>query len=198
MLRILTLVLPLLGLVTGCTSIRESAPARTAMEQLLISTAVDDAVDQIQLDIPAGTKIWVDSGNFEGYDQKYAVGAIKDRLLRQGARLMSERADADTVVEIRSGALSVDEDDMLVGMPSMDLPIPLTGNAKTPEIALLKKDKVKGVAKIALTAYGAKTGELASYSPSNPVYGFSHRTRWGALFFIGWTSSDVLPETVDE
>ena len=73
----------LLGLA-GCSTSRETEPARTATEQLLISTAVDRALDRMNLKIPEGTKIWVDAENFEGYDQKYAVGAIRDRLMREG------------------------------------------------------------------------------------------------------------------
>src|SRR5215468_8390535 len=62
----------LLGLA-GCSTARESEPARTATEELLISTAVDRALDGLQLKIPEGTKLWVDAANFDGYDQKYAV-----------------------------------------------------------------------------------------------------------------------------
>jgi hypothetical protein len=192
--RSVALLLPLL--IAACSSSRDTLPARTATEQLLISTAVDNAVERIHIDIPDETKVWVDIGNFEGYDQKYAIAAIRDRLLRQGARLVAERAEADAVVEIRTGALSVDQDDMLVGIPSTDLPIPLAGDAKTPEIPFVKKDQVRGVAKIGLTAYDAKTGALLPYSPSAPVYGLSYRTRWDALF-VGWTNSD-LPETEKE
>src|SRR5262249_56835773 len=123
----------------GCWPARETEPARTATEQLMISTAVDRAVDRLNLKIPAGTKLWVDAANFDGYDQKYAVGAIRDRLLREGAGLVADRGQADAVVEIRAGALSTDSDDLLIGLPSMVLPIPLAGPAKTPDGALAKK-----------------------------------------------------------
>jgi hypothetical protein len=197
MRRILVLLLVLAG-VAGCSSSRESEPPRTATEELLISTAVDDALEQLHLDIPPGTRLWVDAANFDGYDQKYAVGAIRNHLLRQGARLVAERKDADAVVEIRSGALSTNKKDMLIGIPSMDLPVPLAGDAKTPELSIVKEVDEKGVAKIGLTAYDAKTGELAPYSPAEPVYGFSDRSRWVVLSLVGWTNSDTLPDHVEE
>lgn len=184
-----------LGLVAAaCESVRESYPPRTAIEQLLISGAVDDALRRLHLDIPPGTKIWVDAGNFDAYDQKYAVGAIRDRLLWLGAQLVADRGGADTVVEIRSGALSIEDTDSLLGIPGAQVPIPLAGSLTTPQIALYRSGKATGVAKIGLTAFNARTGALEPFSPATPVYGFSHRAHWDSLF-IGGTQSDVtLPD----
>lgn len=178
--------------LAGCSTTRESEPARTATEQLLISTAVDRALDRMNLRIPEGTKIWVDAANFEGYDQKYAVGAIRDRLTREGGRLVADRGQADAVVEIRAGALSTDSDSLLIGIPSMDLPVPLAGQAKTPELALVKKNHDEGVAKIGITAYDAKTGVPESFTLEEPIYGFSNRTRWVVLSLFDWNESDLL------
>ena len=145
--RIAVVSFLLLLSLAGCSTTRESEPARTATEQLLISTAVDRALDRMNLKIPEGTKIWVDAENFEGYAQKYAVGAIRDRLMREGGRLVADRAQADAVVEVRAGALSTNSSSMLIGIPSMDLPIPLAGQAKTPELSLAKKSRDEGAAK---------------------------------------------------
>ncbi|HUL07068.1 MAG TPA: DUF6655 family protein [Candidatus Acidoferrum sp.] len=194
LLRVTALSFLLLLGLAGCSTPRESEPPRTATEQLLISTAVDRALDGLQLKIPEGTKLWVDATDFDGYDQKYAVGAIRDRLLHEGARLVADRGQADAVVEIRAGALSTNSDDLLIGLPSMVLPIPLAGPAKTPELALAKKDHDEGVAKIGITAYDAKTGALESYSPAAPIYGYSSRTRWMVLSLVRWGHSDIPPD----
>ena len=135
--RIALLVLP--ALLSACSSVRETQPPRTADEQLLISSAVDYALEGLDLGIPPGTRIWVDAANFDGYDEKYAVGAIRDHLLRSGGRLVADRAAADTVVEIRAGALSTNSGNMLIGIPSLALPVPLIGNMQTPELSLLKR-----------------------------------------------------------
>lgn len=195
MLRLLGVAFPLLGLGASCTSVRETSPARSAMEQLLISGAVDDALMRLRLDMPAGRLVWVDAGDFEGYDQKYAIGAIKEQLLRLGGRLVPDRGSAETVVAIRSGALSIEDTGALVGLPRAQVPVPFAGNLNTPEIPIWRKDMATGVAKIGVTAYSAKTGALEPFSPPAPVYGFSQRTRWDSLF-VGWTEADVrLPET---
>ena len=178
-------------LLAGCTTTRETNPQRTATEQLLISTAADHAVDQLHLKIPPDAKVFVDTTNFEGLDAKYAIGAIRERILQEGARLVDTKGAADMVIEIRSGALSVDQEEVLVGIPHFDIPIPLTGPLGIPEIALFKKAERRGVAKFAATAY--TTRGSAPNDATGPQYGFSHDTDWVLLFFVSWTTDDLLP-----
>ena len=178
----------------GCTTLRDTEPPRTANEQLLISTAADHAADRLALHIPAGGKVFVDTSNFDAIDAKYAIGTLRDRLAKQGAKLVADRKDADTVVELRSGALSINQRSLLVGLPAIPIPIPLAGTVTTPEIAFYKRSEDRGVAKFAATALDAKQGSLTA--SADPAYGFSHRTTWVVLFFISWTDEDILPENV--
>lgn len=180
-----------LGLA-ACTTERSSAPSRTATEQLMISAAAERAARNLSVEIPAGTKVFVDSSYFEGTDSKYAIAAIRDRLLRRGARLVEKREQADMVVELRSGALSIDENSLVIGIPQMDVPVPLAGSFALPEIALFKRERRQGIAKFAATGYDAETGKLITSSASD--FGFSQETEYDALFFISWSTSDVMPE----
>jgi hypothetical protein len=176
----------------ACTTQRDSQPARTATEQLEISAAVDRAVEQIDLKIPAGTKIFVDTADFDAIDGKYAIGAIKDRLLKNGARLMEKRDAAEMVVEIRSGALSIDQHKFLIGIPSFDLPVPLsTAPLSFPEIAFYKREDNQGVAKFALTAYDAKDGIWRD--SAGPRFGYSHNINRVVMFLYSWTKDDLIP-----
>lgn len=180
----------------GCTVARETAPARTATEQLLISTAAEHAAAQLVLDVPPGSRVLVDSSNFEGVDGGYAVAAIRDHLLRRGLRLASLRTDADTVVEIRSGALSIDRNESLIGIPQFDIPVPLAAGSLTfPEIALYKVSQRRGVAKFAAVGYESDSGRHVGSTGAQ--YGFSHRTQWTVLFFIRWTRTDAIPREED-
>lgn len=188
----------LLSVLSACSTERETEPPRTANEQLLISSAVDHALDGLQLNIPPNTKIWVNADYMDGLDQKYAVGAIRDYLLRRGGLLVADQAAADTVVEIRAGALSTNSNDMLIGLPSMALPIPFTGAAKTPELSLFKESERQGVAKLGITAYDAKSGALAPYSPAAPAYGFATVKRWLVLSLISWDEDDLLPKAAED
>jgi hypothetical protein len=178
--------------LTSCSAATETHPPRTATEQLLISTAADRAAENLNLNIPRGTKIFVDATNFEGYDAKYAIGAIRNSLVKQGALLVDSKAAAATVAEIRAGALSTDEKDTLVGIPSFNIPIPLAGNAPFPKIALYERQVEEGVAKFAVTTYDTKEGGVLE-TTSDPLYGFSHNTKNVVLIFFSWTTNDTLP-----
>jgi hypothetical protein len=83
---------------------------------------------------------------------------------------------------------------MLVGVPSIPVPIPFAGTVQTPELALFKHDKQRGISKIALTVYGAKSGTLAG--STGPVYGDSEDTHWTVLLILAWDTQDILPEDV--
>lgn len=172
---------------------RESNPARTATEQMLLSTAAERAVENLTLDIPKDARVFVDATNFEATDGKYAIAAIRERLLKLGGRMAADRANADVVVEARAGALSLDEKKTLIGLPQYDIPVPLSSSqVSLPEIALFKKAQRKGIAKLAAVAYDAKHGRYIG--ASEVQYGFSHDTQWVVLLFASWSSNDALPE----
>ncbi|HZD24956.1 MAG TPA: DUF6655 family protein [Alphaproteobacteria bacterium] len=185
------LILAALLALAACSTERETDPPRTATEQLLISRAADRAITRLNLPIPPGTKVFVDASNFQSIDSGYAIGAIKDRLLRDGAKLVDDKKAAQTVVEIRSGALSIDNQADLVGVPRTKLPIPLAGDLTIPEIAIYKERLRQGVAKLAATAYDAKDGALEGSTGSE--YGFSHEKEWTVLFAVSWKRDDLLP-----
>lgn len=192
---VLPATLTLLGALalSGCTTMRESAPQRTAREQLLISTAADRAAEKLNLKIPTGTKLFVDPQFVEGTDSKYAVATVRDRLLRNGARLVEKREQAEAVVEVRAGALSMDERQMLVGIPSWDVPVPLAGGAfKVPEVALYAEKERVGVAKLAATSYAAADGKLID--STGPQSGYAHEFEKTVLLFVTWRSTDVPEE----
>src|SRR5437660_8875948 len=94
------------ALLAGCTTSRSTAPLRTASEQLLISAAADRAAAQLSLGIPKGTRIFVDTRYFQGYDDGYAIAAIRTQMLKNGLMLVDDRTQSEAVVQVSSGALS--------------------------------------------------------------------------------------------
>lgn len=177
--------------LAGCTIDRQTSPERTATEQLMLSSAADRAAEQLTFGMPKGTKVFVDATNFDAYDGKYAIAKIRSRVLESGANLVNDKDKADAIVEIRSGALSTDDHDMIVGIPSFGIPIPFAGELTVPELALFKKGTEKGVAKFAAAGYDAKTGELIHSSDAK--YGFSTQNEWVVLFLISWKNDDFRP-----
>lgn len=129
-------------------------PVRSATEQLLLSTAADRAMKSVDLTMFAGKRVYVDGTYFDSYDAKNALGTVRDALNSAGALLAPTATNAEYVVEARSGALSIDYDQTLIGLPSTGVPIPLAGTFTIPEVALYKTQKQLSTAKIALLAYG--------------------------------------------
>ncbi len=184
-------------LLSACTTERASVPQRTATEQLLISTAADRAAADLSLDIPKGTKVYIDRQYFQGYDDGYALNAIRTQFLRQGLDVVDDRSHADAIVNVASGALSTDEKSLLIGIPALQVPaLPVGTSVSVPEIALFKTAQDKGVAKFIATGYDAKSGKLIA--TSDPQYGFSHQTNHTILLFFSWESGDLVPPNVDQ
>jgi len=181
--------------IAACSSSRKTQPEHSATEQLLVTNAVDKAVRQLRLPLPDGTRVYLRTDGIEGDYAPYTKAAIREAIVEQGAYLTAERGDADTVIDVRAGALSSDEFETLVGMQSFEVPIPLAGNIETPEIAFYKRSERRGVAKVAATAYSADAGKhIAS---TGQTYGFAHKRQWTMLIFFSWQEDDLIPDHVE-
>lgn len=179
----------LLLVVGACTSMRESRPERTATEELLITTAAERAARDMAMRLPDRGVVFVNAANFEGPDGGYAVAAIRDALLERGLHVVDKREQADLVIEVRAGALSIDDSEMLVGIPSLPMPLPLTEPLKLPKLALFGRDTAQGVAQFSAAAYDLKTGALQV--SSGPHFGFSQQTDWTMFVVFSWTTDDL-------
>ena len=65
-------------MVVGCTAVRETQPARTATEQLILSHAVIDAVRQIEADAVAGKKVMLDLSYLKIVDVGFTQGELQE------------------------------------------------------------------------------------------------------------------------
>jgi len=199
--------LPVAGiaiLLAGCTTVHVSEPSETATEQLLITAAIDDAVSKMDVSLGAGTRIFVDTSYFDGTERdrtvlfpKYAMAAVRERVLRAGALLTEDRKAADVIVELRTGGQSVDHNSLFIGIPAISLPLPLSTSiypVTTPELALYKRDRQTGVAKLAITVYRQDTGAFAS--SSGPSFGSSNHTETTILLLFDRIDSDIEPKAL--
>src|SRR3546814_12726246 len=75
----------------ACSTLRESQPGRTATEQLIFSTAIERVCDKLAIEVPVGSKVFVDASYVEGTDSKYLVATLRDRILRHGGSLVAAR-----------------------------------------------------------------------------------------------------------
>jgi hypothetical protein len=174
---------------TGCSSSTMTNPPRSVTEQLLLSTAADRAIASVPLVDFAHKKVFVDGTYFESYDSKYVIGSIRDALSRAGAFLVGAASNSDIIVEARSGGLSVDASESLVGIAQTGLPIPLAGVMSIPELSIYKSDRQHSIAKLALLAYSAHT--LEHVFSSGPMVGKSYNKYYKLLGIIQWTTTDI-------
>jgi len=125
----------LLVVSTGCSVRRVSTTSRTAIEQLLLSTAVDKALAKFDMPMLKDSKVFVDFTNLKGTDIEYLHVALRASVANQGAILVPDAEKADYVMEVASGALAMEDKNSLVGMPALPMPqapIPI------PEMSLFK------------------------------------------------------------
>jgi hypothetical protein len=146
----------------GCGTTRSTDTTRTATEQLLISDAIDRAVQSMNLQTLAGQTVYLDDSKLsDTVDRNYYISTLRQQLLASGCELRDTRDEAEFVVEARAGAIGTDRNDLLFGLPSMNVPqIPLVQPvpAAIPEIPIAKRKDQRGVAKIAVFAYHRATG----------------------------------------
>jgi hypothetical protein len=164
----------LLALLSGCGTTRSSDTRRTATEQLLVSTAVDRAINDIDLAWLAGKDVYFDAQYLDvghaqlpsgGGEANYVASELRQHILAAGAVLKDRREDATYVVEARAGAIGTDRHEVIIGFPSGRVPL---AGVDTPEMALAKATSQRGIAKIALFAYNRRTGQAVWQSGMFP------------------------------
>ena len=150
------------GVLPGCGTTRWTDTGRTATEQLLISDAVDRAVQGIDFHALRGRDVYFEDSFLTGVvDQDYVVSSLRQHLLASGCILKEQREEATFVVEARAGAVGTDRHDLLYGMPATTIPsfVAVTWMPTSiPEIPLVKRTDQMGVAKLAVFAYHRESG----------------------------------------
>lgn len=138
----------------GCSSSQTSNTARTSTEQLLISNAIDQALDKVNFTTFTGSKVFLQEKYIDSVDKNYLVASVRHRLLTAGAVLVDSVDDSEVVVEVRSGAVGTTGSESFIGFPEFGIP----GMLALPEVRLAERKRQHGIAKIGIVAYDPKTG----------------------------------------
>ena len=122
----------LLGSAAGCVNKqRMTEPIRSVGEQLLLSTSIDRALSELDLEAIGrlkGFKVYLSTVYLQTLDQEYLIGSLRDLLLSSGVLVVDDIAQAEMIVEIRSGANSLDSAAVTAGIAEdQALPNPVTG-----------------------------------------------------------------------
>ncbi len=163
----MAVALTVLFLGPGCGT----TTRRIGTEQLLISDAVDKAVDQIDFSSLRGVNVYLDSRYISSLktnsfiDSNYVISSLRQQLTSSGAMVQDERDKAKLIIEPRVGALGTDGHNVIYGVPqsgalSSAVSILSSSNLPTvPEISLAHTDAQSGIAKLVVFAYDRQSRE---------------------------------------
>lgn len=139
---------------------------RVATEQLLISDAVDRAIERVDFRSVSGQKVYLDTQFLAGIkspgviNANYIISSLRQQLLAANCLIQENRQDADIIVEPRVGALGTDGHEVTYGLPQTNAitsAAALLPNApllpSIPEISIGRSDAQTGIAKISVFAY---------------------------------------------
>lgn len=183
-------LITLMLVLTGCSTPRITDTPRSHTEELLLSTATDNAVRWFNLASFAGKRVKVDFSNLKSVDQEYVKSIMLTRFGSFGILIIQDDKDKNIeyIIEVSCGGLATNSSNWLLGIPAITVPIPLAGPVQTPEVAAFKVISQDAVGKFGFRVYNAKTGEQVTSQT-----GIIGQARYHHYSFIGipWTTSTI-------
>lgn len=166
----LPLLLTLLAVAaSGCGTTH----TQEATEQLVLSAAVDSSIAAIDFRPLTGHRVYFDDKYITNVksntfvNSEYVISSLRQQIAAAGCLLQENAEDADIIIEGRIGTLGADDHRVTYGIPENNflgaaaaLANPMMVRAPAiPEVALAKRDKREGAAKVAAFAYDRHTRE---------------------------------------
>jgi hypothetical protein len=179
----------LLSLLGGCATHRESHTARTGIEQLLVSSAVDQSLDQVDLRPLKDKHVFLQTKYLDCVDKNYVVVSLHHRLTHTGGILVDKPEEADVILEVASGGVGTDSQAIFVGLP--EIPLPTPSPTSIPRLSVLTRSRLNVTAKLLGVAYDAKT--RAPVIRSGIALARSDMNEWNVLG-TGTITSGSVPE----
>jgi hypothetical protein len=194
----------------GCIgTIRDTTTPRTSTEQLLISTAAERAIASFENvdDELKGKRVAIDDTRFESIDKAYAISALRHYVSQHGGHIVplapvkmkdSTGKDIDVpperILEIRNGALGINDTSWGIGIPSFPLAVPsMPVTSMTPPLYLFFRGKQEGWAKFQFWILDPITSNYVARSKD--LWGHTYYSKW---YFFGCGpfdfSQDIYPD----
>jgi hypothetical protein len=199
-------IITLLVGLTGCAIEQEiSRTPRTAVEQLLLTGAVDRALTNLTLTLPAQASLHLEVSGFyidrarlnmrdttsgtmqdPTIDFLFVRDTVAVTLGRMGYRIRKREDHPAYLVRVSIEALGTMQGLTFIGMPpvqSVLLPFAL------PELTLYKHQAQSGYARFHLEVFDNLTGDYKGSSAT--IIGRTYYDQTTALFFLTWVSTDL-------
>ena len=148
--------------MTGCIEPRITNTGRSAVEQNLISHAVERAVDNMSFSAYAGKKAVLDFAKLAPQcDKDYVTAVIETHLALSGIKIVEKADDADIKIRFVCGVLATDNTTLNIGTPAIPVPLPNTNiNFGIPELSIFKRVARTGSCRMSAVITDAKTGKV--------------------------------------
>ncbi len=160
------LVLFVVALVPGCTSVKMTGTARTGTEQLLLTGTWDNALSHVDFSSLAGQRVFLDNQYITAPDKDWITSSIRRTMAEQGLLLENNKDKAQVIIEAALGAYGTDERDRKFGLPGFSVSPSLTTGAalsssgSSTSLTFSETNQQDAVVKASLFAYDPKTGRL--------------------------------------
>ncbi len=149
----------LLMVATGCSAPRITETARSAVEEFLISTVVENAVGAVDFKDLKDKKVFIEYDYLAPQvDKPYVQGVVELTLAENKAIVVRDVKEADVLLQVLCGVLATDTNKFTIGTPALPIPVPDTGiSFGIPEIPLFQKLTRTGYASFAFNMVEAAT-----------------------------------------
>jgi hypothetical protein len=184
MMRIAFIIGILLTLSSCTHTYQFTYTKKSGIEQLLVTKAVDEAIQRMTVDIK-GSKVFVDASCLMRDEQSYIKKAFEHWFLNGGVSIAEYSWDADYIVSVLVRVAGTDGDQFFLGVPS--IPIPLATNISTPALTIFSGMIQEGRVEMEVMIYSAKEG-LKEKIPS--LNGKSYYKKY-VILFVPFTSKDI-------
>ena len=194
------------ALVTGCALEQEvSRTPRTAVEQVLLTQAVEKALVNLSVQLPEGVNVDMDVTGLESdrsrldmtntgqgtinrpsRDILYIRDAVAAELGRRGYRVSARGAESPYLVRVMAESFGTMQGNVFVGMPpvqSVLIPFSL------PELTLYKRQSQSGYVRLHMDVYDNRTGEFLGSTPK--LIGRAYFNQYTVLILATWLRTDV-------
>jgi hypothetical protein len=181
-------VLLLAHVGSGCIYTRNVTDTpRSATEQLLVSTAIERALDRLELPDVAGKNVSVDVVSLAREDEATFLKSVAIVYLRRAQATIVEPDEADLRLLLRADTLGTVSRQFVFGIP----PVPIPDAAFTvPGLPFVSSLKQRGYAKLRLVTTDQSGNLLAESAPSMQRATFDV---FRFLFFSRY-SDDIYPD----
>lgn len=193
-------------MITGCSIEQElSRTPRTAVEQILLTQAVERSLVNLTVQLPEGVNVEVDATGLESdrsrlrmtnsdlgtmnspsRDILYIRDTVAAELGRRGYRVRAADTESPYLIRVMAESFGTMQGISFFGMPAVQsVLIPFS----LPELILYRHVKQSAYARLHLDVYDYRTGEFLGSTAK--LVGRSYYDQYTILFFITWMVTDI-------